>query len=540
MEQMKHRKQILPPFKRSDILVIVVTLVLAFGLIATIAVMNQDTNLFSKAAAVEPENGSLRGNVTVVSDLNASGGKYVRFGNIALVSPVTFTPSPVPLSDAEITNPQRGGYPYGYIMNPSGWPILDAYDRFDWADFEISQGVYNWSWMESRLAKAASRGGRWGFRIMAANSMRNGNRAAVPQYLMTLMSKGFWFTYPGNSYQTYAPDWNDPNFLNRTQALLTAIADKYGNDPRLGWVEIGTYGDWSEWHVWQYPYSGTPYGPSPTGAIDMTSRNKKQLIQVYINAFPNKQVVMMMDEGGEHVWAINNYPKLGLRRDCLGYPEFMDSHTWSKVQNQWQKAPFITETCYISSGSGGFDLALSQVSKYHIAMVSGHNMQSYNTLTSSVQSTLRQVYKTAGYRIQLQNITLPSAIDPGASFSVTSNWLNTGVTPLYKPWNIMLQLRNDSGTAAWQGHLAFDLQKLLPTESTPVAATDTFTLPPTIPTGVYTVALQINDPDNYYKPLNLAIYGRQTDGSYILGQIAVSPGESIPPVTIPPATRRKH
>src|SRR5207245_630761 len=150
-------------------------------------------------------------------------------------------------------------------------------------------------WMESRLANAASRGGRWGFRIMAADSSRGGNSAAVPQYLVNLMPKGFWFTYPGNSYQTSAPDWNDSNFLSRTQALLTAIANKDGNDPRLGWVEIGTYGDWSEWHIWQYPYVNSPYGSytNPTGAADMTSANKEQVIQMYINTFPNKHILML-------------------------------------------------------------------------------------------------------------------------------------------------------------------------------------------------------------------------------------------------------
>lgn len=440
-------------------------------------------------------------------------------------SMITFTPSKFSLSDPELPNAFRGGYPNGNVMNPSDWPLMDSYDRFDWSDFETAQDVYNWTWMEHRLANAASRGGRWGFRIMAGNSSRGGNSAAVPQYLISQMSKGFWFTYPGSNYQTYAPDWNDPVFFNRAQTMMQAIATKYGNDPRLGWVEIGFYGDWSEWHVWQWPYNNTNYGPSPTGAADMTLENKQNLIDMIINTFPNKQIVMPIDEQGVVAWVMQIYPKVGLRRDCLGYPDFINSNQQpylSSFQDRWKTAPWITETCYISSGSGGFQQAADQVAQYHIAMISGHNMQSYNSLTSAEQSSLQQAYKTSGYRIAVNNVTLPSAIDAGTNFQVITQWLNTNYTPPYNPWNVMFQLRDSSGSTKWQSKSVVDLQTLLPTGTTPFAATDTFTLPSSLTSGTYNLFIQINNPYSYYKPLNLANIGRQSDGSYLLGQINVT------------------
>lgn len=89
----RYKKQVLPPYTTADIPVIALTLILSIGLIATVFFLTKDTNLFSKAAtinSVEPESGTITGNVTVVSDATSSGGKYVRFGTVAP------TPTPAP------------------------------------------------------------------------------------------------------------------------------------------------------------------------------------------------------------------------------------------------------------------------------------------------------------------------------------------------------------------------------------------------------------------------------------------------------------
>ena len=90
----------------------------------------------------------------------------------------------------------------------------------------------------------------------------------------------------------------------------------------------------------------------------------------------------------------------------------------------------------------------------------------------------------------------------------------------------MVQLRSDSGAVVWQSKSQLDLQTLLPTNTsgtdTPRTVTDTFHLPATVPDGSYWIAIQIVDPDNYYAPLSLAIEGRQADGSYILGTVAIA------------------
>ena len=86
-----YKAALLPPYRKTDAPVIGATLVLLIGLIFTVSTLNNSTNTQSRAASVnsvEPEDGALAGNVTVVDDPNASGGKYVRFGVVSSPTPI--------------------------------------------------------------------------------------------------------------------------------------------------------------------------------------------------------------------------------------------------------------------------------------------------------------------------------------------------------------------------------------------------------------------------------------------------------------------
>lgn len=90
------KKVINPPYSKKDYFILaVVGLLLLTPLFLVLTV--KDTNLFGKAASinvVEPENGTIAGTATVVSDQNASGGKYVQFGSDSSI------PSPTPTTSS--------------------------------------------------------------------------------------------------------------------------------------------------------------------------------------------------------------------------------------------------------------------------------------------------------------------------------------------------------------------------------------------------------------------------------------------------------
>jgi hypothetical protein len=469
---------------------------------------------------------------------------------------VTFTPSIISYSNPDMGNPWRGQYLWGgwttaidEQLIPQPGPAVDSYHRYSWASLESTQGNYTFSAIDTELSTARARGGKFGFRVMAANDAVTGS-ALVPNYLVNDMvgdTNAYWTGgCAGCGY--YVPDFNSPYFMSRAEALIAAIAARYANDPRLGWVEVGFNGLYGEW-VWGF-------APNPaTGQVTpyMTDANKKTLIDYWNKEMPHTRLVVLIEESGDgygFTYSMNTYPKMTWRYDCLGNPGWSGSGALTALQNRenqygalaqnrWMTTPILTEFCGLPPGTSQVPNALTDVTRYHIDLVDGNN-QPWSDYGSTDQATITNIMQHAGYRVQLDNVSLPSQLVPNTSFSVTTQWSNVNVTPLYNPWNIMIQLKDSSGNVVWQGKSAFDLQTLLPTNSSgtdvPVSVTDTFTLPGTIASGTYTVAVQIVDPANYYTPLNLADSGRLSDGSYNLGQLTVSSNPSPTPTNTPTPT----
>jgi len=428
-------------------------------------------------------------------------------------SNITFTPTIIPFSAAEIGNPGRGPEYYGGEAPPPNWPITDVYVRPCWKSLEPTQGNYDFSIIEKALTKAKQLGGMGGFRVMSLNTSISGS--CVPDYLQTLMPKG-WM-----NGSNYIPDWNDPNYITRGKALFQALAAKYANDPRLGWIDMSLYGNWSEWHTYPLNY------PSSTGAVEGTNASLQAIIDFQTQAFPNTRFLMLTANSFALNYAINlQRPNpIGERRDCLG----VETLTFNPA-DLWKTRPIYGEYC----GGADFQKGLNDVTNSHISMIGDGegNLNSFDSYSTNDQNLMTQTYKISGYRYILDNLTIPSSINAGSGFTVTSQWSNVNVAPTYLPWNVMIQFRNGN-TIVWQGKSTLDLRTLLPTTNnltdTPVTITDTMTLPSTIPNGNYTVAVQIVDPNTYYPPLNLAIQGRQADGSYLLGNVSVGGATNITP-----------
>jgi hypothetical protein len=398
--------------------------------------------------------------------------------------------------------------------------------RYAWRDLESSAGQYDFSQIDRKLAQADARGGKFGFRVMSAAS---GQGTLVPQYLMGQMPKGFWFDHTGGGHNdTYVPDWNSAAYLDRADALLSALSAAYGTDPRLGWVDIGMYGDFGEWHLY-----GFPYGPSPTGAAPVTAANAHRLVDSHVRAFPRQRLIVQTANADALSYALHLSPRIGWRSDCLGENGMagllQNTTVMSTVADRWKTAPVLAEFCYAPAGSGFVQRAeQSQVSELHIALVSTGNLQPWDAYNSAEQSAIASTYTSAGYRFILDQATVPRNIQAADSFTLVTSWSNAGTTPAYSPWQIVYQLRDyQTGAVVWEGQSQFDLQGLAPTgdpesgSDTPETVEDVLSLPASIAPGAYDLGMLIRDADGYYDPLALAIEGRRADGSYDLGMVSV-------------------
>lgn len=434
---------------------------------------------------------------------------------------VSFTPTAIPLTAAEIPNSGRGLYDWmgEHSMTPAGWPIVDYYQRdsISWPrDLEPSKGVYPFltqpGVIDQGIASAAAKGGKLRLRVMAWMA---GGTGRFPSYVPTITACGSTF-----------PDWNSAGWLEAWDNLWRALGQKYGQDSRIGLLDVGGYGAWGEWHM----------NGCTTANTHITTANGVRMAGAVVRAFPKAHVVLgtsaaVKDESPLQppllLAIVKTYPTVGYHFDNYGATPPGNGNNLSYLKpgglaanseawDRWKQAPVIAENW----NTTGWTIANAKQSleEFHVAEIgSGNNPGApYKQNVGEWETIL----KRSGFRYQLDKVTVPSTITRAVAFTAASAWENVNVAPTYDSWQVSYELIGSSGVA-WSASSALDLRTVLPTNGTPVARSDSLTIPSSVPAGSYTLAVTVTDPNHYLAPMRLADQGRASDGSYPLGVVNV-------------------
>jgi hypothetical protein len=466
-------------------------------------------------------------NTLFIAPLLASRTEYLR-------------PTPLSLAAPELVNPLRGLYRWrGQELAPQPAPAADSYERYSWRQLEPTRDGYDFSAIERDLEAAAKAGRKHAFRVRALVSAAG---LSVPDYLAVEMKRGWWYDFDRDgSADTYVPDWNDPIFVARAQKLIQALGERYNGDPRISWIDIGMYGNWGEWHMFNFPTI------VPSGARPIERANKLLLVDAHWAAFPATQLVMPSEDLEALPYALRLSPTIGWRRDSLGSTTFTESASfrffrsdpelWRLITQRFRTAPVVTEFAgpEYQQDPDDFQRALQQARQFGVALVGNGNAISWSKLSPSGRAAFLELGKTVGYRFELSQLGMPSTLQAGRPFLVSWQWRNVGITPAYEPWQVRLQLRDpQTGSVAWEGRSKLDLRTLAPNSTQPLLQSESFLLTETIAAQIYDLTLLVSDPRGQRAPLALAIAGANADRSYSLGRIAVDGFE--PPTPTPTAT----
>ena len=241
------------------------------------------------------------------------------------VTKLTYRPATV---SGMVENPLRGMYRWSGSESVSAdIPANDRYerDRVYWGRIEPADNEFNFSWIQQGLDDARARGAKFGFRVMAycpgcwmeyrpdTNNWPQITPAFIP-------------TQPG----TTAPDWNSETFLSQWEELMTALGDEFGDDPALGYVDVGGYGMYGEWHV-------RPGGASGPDGVPATTESMQRIVNAVSAAFPTKHLLInTMTSVDFTLWALNSNPLMGMRTDNLGAPNMYSMVTVdTRLQQVW-------------------------------------------------------------------------------------------------------------------------------------------------------------------------------------------------------------
>lgn len=116
-------------------------------------------------------------------------------------------------------------------------------------DVVSQQGVYDWSKVEAKLDDIASRHHQAIFRF---RYVYVGEETSVPDYIKALPD---YHETEGISegQTTWFPDWTNQELKDFTLEFYTHFAEKYDNDPRVAFIEVG-FGLWAEYHIYDGPF----------------------------------------------------------------------------------------------------------------------------------------------------------------------------------------------------------------------------------------------------------------------------------------------
>ncbi|MGN0179096.1 MAG: DUF4832 domain-containing protein [Monoglobaceae bacterium] len=184
-----------------------------------------------------------------------------------------------------LKNPHKGWY-WHYVDNGLSMPkyrdcgadgigkfpgLNHLYLRVDWSDIQTEKDVFDWSEIDRVMEKWGAKGYNFALRVCCCEGPAQ-KKFASPEWLYNMGCGGkfhppsyeenpdWWDKFQQKNYSSagtpeklhraWEPDYGDPLFVEYLEKFLMNYAEKYDGDPRIEYIDVGSYGTWGEGHTW--------------------------------------------------------------------------------------------------------------------------------------------------------------------------------------------------------------------------------------------------------------------------------------------------
>ena len=167
------------------------------------------------------------------------------------------TSTPCPLGVFSLTGAGRA-VASGVLSNPN---VDGVSIRLHWVDLETADGVYNWSYLDTQVARCVAAGKSVSLRIgTGSGDARPPNNGNVPGWVIDEITASvggtpndcthyFHFANPPVADQAIPTFW-EPIFVQKRRELLTALGTHFANNPNVKIVFVGACnGKSTDWSV---------------------------------------------------------------------------------------------------------------------------------------------------------------------------------------------------------------------------------------------------------------------------------------------------
>lgn len=418
------------------------------------------------------------------------------------------------------------------------------YLRLLWQDIQPAEGVYNWGKIDRIFECAKQQGKTVDFRVMLsypAKGQRNCLDGGTEDDNAThgipcwLVRKGVNELFYSNSMDraivqdTYLPDWEDPTLRRYHAELIWAVAGRYGSNPRLNSVDIGSAGLWGEWHTF------------PDASLMPSNVRAKEIVDLYANAFPDTPLVVLAEvfkndlannsEVADHLRS-NYAGRYGWRGDSwggLGHHNYDYRPISAANPNLWKTGPIAMEVTGVmnewaarqdGSGSYGSVLPIGEVTNDALTWHSSLAHNKASKIPAAFSNQLAQMAVHAGPRLVLDRLTYPGDVVAGSSFDVATSWRNRGVAPLYRDFRIAFRFQNADG-AEQIVTTSQTMKGLLPTDALAVDRNVTVPIPADMQGGAWTLDVGVVFHSDSSLRMPIAIMSSNDLDWYRMGSIGV-------------------
>lgn len=164
--------------------------------------------------------------------------------------------------------------------------------RQDWSALEPTEGVYNWAFLDSEVARVAAAGKQVLLRIKT----QSGKPAWVTEAVTA--AGGLFFTFDNDGVETTIPVFWDPTFLARKKAMIVALGAHFSGNSAVKIVCTSFANANSE--DWSVPH--TDADVQAWLAVGYTSDKLltagMDIITTTMNAFPNQYLTLAVAPDG--------------------------------------------------------------------------------------------------------------------------------------------------------------------------------------------------------------------------------------------------
>jgi hypothetical protein len=197
------------------------------------------------------------------------------------------------------------------------------------------------------------------------------------------------------------------------------------------------------------------------------------------------------------------------------YPEQIAS---SGATESWKRAPVVFEVArtFADHKQSGWNIdhTIEEALRWHVSSVNAKS----SAIPKEWLPRFMEFNNRMGYQFELRKLEYQSKVRAGSLMPIQMWWVNTGVAPPYRKYDVAIELK--SASASGQVRIEADVTKWLPGDD--IVLQDRIWVPD-VPAGTYRVRVGLLDPFTGKPAIKLPVKGRTPDNWHDLGEIQILP-----------------